>query len=294
MKTQLEHIRHSLAHLLGAAVLDLYPGSKLAIGPAIDDGFYYDIDVNEKISDSDLPTIENKMREVLKTWKMFEEIQEDKDSAQSRYAENPYKNEIIQELAAKGEKITSYKSGNFTDLCRGGHVEDIKDIKADAFKLSRVAGAYWRGSEKNPMLTRIYGYAFESKKDLDAHLAMLEEAKKRDHKILGSQLDLFTFSELVGAGLPLWTPKGTLLRDLLDDFVWQLRKVRGYEKVDIPHVTKKDLYEKSGHWEKFKDELYKIQTREGHLLAMKPMNCPHHTQIYARRQWSYRELPQRY
>jgi len=290
----IEHLRHSLAHLLGAAVLELYPGSKLAIGPAIDDGFYYDIDISEKVSDADLPAIESEMRELLKTWKGFEGQEVSAEEAGKIFKDNPYKKEIITELEEKDEKITLYTSGNFTDLCRGGHVEDIKDIKPDAFKLSRVAGAYWRGNEKNQQLTRIYGLAFETKKELDEYLALQEEAKKRDHKKLGPELDLFTFSELVGAGLPLWTPKGTLLRDLLDNFVWELRKARGYQRVDIPHITKKDLYEKSGHWDKFKDELFKIKTREGHLLAMKPMNCPHHTQIYARKQWSYRELPQRY
>ncbi len=180
------------------------------------------------------------------------------------------------------------------DLCRGGHVENTSEIPADGFTLDKIAGAYWRGDEKNQQLQRIYGLAFESKEALKDYEKMVEEAKKRDHKILGPKLDLFTFSELVGPGLPLWTPKGTTLRNLLDDFVWSLRKQRGYLQVDIPHITKKDLYEKSGHWDKFKDELFKIETREGHLYAMKPMNCPHHTQIYARKQWSYRELPQRY
>jgi threonyl-tRNA synthetase len=173
-------------------------------------------------------------------------------------------------------------------------VENTSEIPADAFRLDKIAGAYWRGDEKNSMLQRIYGLAFASGKELDEYLAMRVEAEKRDHKKLGPQLDLFTFSDLVGPGLPLWTPKGTLVRNLLDDFVWELRKARGYEQVDIPHITKKDLYERSGHWEKFKDDLFKIITREGHEFAMKPMNCPHHTQIYARRQWSYRELPQRY
>jgi threonyl-tRNA synthetase len=290
----LEAVRHSLAHLLGAAVLELYPGSKLAIGPAIDDGFYYDIEVNGKISDDDLERIEFEMRKILKTWKGFEEIKETKDSAKKRYVGNPYKLEIIEELADKGEKITSYTSGKFTDLCRGGHVNDTGEIEPDAFKLTHVAGAYWRGNEKNPQLTRIYGLAFNSKEELKNHLEMIEEAKKRDHKKLGPELDLFVFSDLVGSGLPLWTPKGTLLRNLLDDFVWTLRKNAGYQQVDIPHITKKDLYEKSGHWDKFKDELFKIESREGHQFAMKPMNCPHHTQIYARKLWSYRELPQRY
>ncbi len=294
MKHSLEHLRHSLAHLLGAAVLELYPGSKLAIGPAIDDGFYYDIDFAGKISDNDLPAIENKMREILKTWTKFEGREVSEKEAKKFFKGNPYKEELIAELAERGEKITLYTSGEFTDLCRGGHVASVKDINPEAFKLSHIAGAYWRGDEKNPQLTRIYGLAFATKKELDDHLAMLEEAKKRDHKKLGAELDLFTFSELVGSGLPLFTPKGTLLRDLLDNFVWELRRQYCYQRVDIPHITKKDLYEKSGHWDKFKDELFKITTREGHLFAMKPMNCPHHTQIYARRPHSYRELPQRY
>ncbi|MEK7121121.1 MAG: threonine--tRNA ligase, partial [Patescibacteria group bacterium] len=234
------------------------------------------------------------MRGILKTWKTFEGREVTASEAKEFFHDNPYKKEIIDELADKGEKITLYTSGNFTDLCRGGHVENAKDINSKAFKLSHVAGAYWRGDEKNPQLTRIYGLAFATKDELQKHLTMLEEAKKRDHKKLGVELDLFTFSDLVGSGLPLWTPKGTILRNILDDFVWELRKKNGYMQVDIPHITKKDLYEKSGHWDKFKDELFKITTREGHLFVMKPMNCPHHVQIYARKPWSYRELPQRY
>ena len=294
MEKALEHLRHSLAHLLGAAVLELYPDSKLAIGPSIDDGFYYDIDITDKISDTDLPKIEEKMHELLKTWKTFEGREVAASEAKKIFKDNPYKLELISELEKKGEKITLYTSGHFTDLCRGGHVENVKEIKPNAFKLSRIAGAYWRGDEKNPQLTRIYGLAFATKDELQKHLTMLEEAKKRDHKKLGPELDLFTFSDLVGGGLPLWTPKGTLLRNLLDDFVWELRKKYGYQQVDIPHITKKELYEKSGHWDKFKDELFLIKTREGHEFAMKPMNCPHHTQIYARKPHSYRELPQRY
>ena len=274
--------------------MDLYPGSKLAIGPAIDHGFYYDIDVQGVISDNDLPKIEKKMQEILRTWESFEGREVSALEAKEFFGNNPYKNEIISELAEKGEKITLYTSGDFTDLCRGGHVGSAKEINPKAFKLSRVAGAYWRGDEKNPQLTRIYGLAFATKDELQKYLILQEEAKKRDHKKLGVELDLFTFSDLVGSGLPLWTPKGTLLRDTLDNFVWELRKERGYQRVDIPHITKKDLYEKSGHWNKFKDELFKITTREGHLFAMKPMNCPHHVQIYARKPWSYRELPQRY
>ncbi len=291
----LAHIRHSLAHLLGASVMELYPGSKLTLGPAVDNGFYYDIDINGKIADSDLEKIEAKMRELLPTWSGFEKKVTNEGDARKMFAGNEYKEELINGIVEKGEEITLYTSGSFTDLCRGGHVENPRDeIKSDSFKLERVAGAYWRGDEKNKMLTRIYGLAFENKHDLDTYINQQEEARKRDHKKLGRELDLFTFSDLVGAGLPLWTPKGTLMRDLLDGFVWELRQRVGYERVDIPHITKKELYETSGHWDKFKDDLFRINTREGHEFAMKPMNCPHHTQIFARRQWSYREMPERY
>ena len=287
--SNIEYARHSLAHLLAAAVLELYPETKNTIGPAIENGFYYDFEFQEPISENDLQKIEEKMRELLKGWNSFERKEVTPAEAKRHFAENPYKLELIEEFSKEGKTLSLYTSGGFTDLCRGGHVDDVKkEIKPDAFKLDRIAGAYWRGNEKNKMLTRIYGLAFASKKELDDYLALIEEAKKRDHKKLGPELDLFTFSELVGSGLPLWTPKGTLLRNLLDGYVWELRKAVGYEQVDIPHLTKKDLYERSGHWEKFKDELFRVQTREGHLLAIKPMNCPHHTQIYARRPWSYR------
>jgi len=292
---KLNHLRHSLAHLLAAAVLEMYPGTKNTIGPAIENGFYYDFDFVSPISDKDLPKIEKKMREMLKSWKSFESKEVKQKEALETYKDNLYKIELINEIANKKEKITFYTSGKFTDLCRGGHLENpAKEIKADAFKLDRVAGAYWRGDEKNKMLTRIYGLAFETREELDTYIAQVEEAKKRDHKKLGKELDLFTFSELVGAGLPLWTPNGTLIRDELDSFVWKLRQAVGYKRVDIPHITKKELYETSGHWDKFKDDLFRITTREGHEFAMKPMNCPHHTQIFARRQWSYREMPERY
>jgi threonyl-tRNA synthetase len=292
---KLGNLRHTLAHLLASAVLELYPDTKNTIGPAIDDGFYYDFEFSSPISDKDLPKIEKKMRENLKSWKEFTSEEKSPEEAKEYFSSNPYKVELIEEIKQKGEKITFYTCGKFTDLCRGGHSENPKEeISADSFKLDRVAGAYWRGDEKNKMLTRIYGLAFSNKEELDAHLTQREEARKRDHKKLGKDLDLFTFSELVGAGLPLFTPKGTKVRDLLDGFVWELRQKVGYERVDIPHITKKELYETSGHWDKFKDDLFRINTREEHEFAMKPMNCPHHTQIYNRRQWSYKELPQRY
>lgn len=291
----LAHIRHSLAHLLAAAVIKLYPKTKRTIGPAIDNGFYYDFEFSEPITEKDLPKIEKEMKKLLKTWSTFERREISSAEAKEIFKDNPYKLELIEEFSGEGQTLTMYKSSEyFEDLCRGGHAEDMSTIDPESFKLAKVAGAYWRGDEKNKMLTRIYGYAFESKEELEKYLLMLEEAEKRDHKILGPKLDLFVFSELVGAGLPLWTPKGTLLRTLLDDFVWKLRKAAGYMKVEIPHVTKKDLYETSGHWDKFKDELMRVKTREGHEFAMKPMNCPHHTQIFGRKSWSYRELPQRY
>ncbi|MFA6585783.1 MAG: threonine--tRNA ligase [Candidatus Paceibacterota bacterium] len=292
---KLHNLRHSLAHLLAAAVLEMYPDTKNTIGPSIEDGFYYDFEFKEPISDKDLPKIEKKMKEILKSWKQFEGIEKTEKEAKEYFSKNEYKLELIDEITGKGEKITFYTCGAFTDLCRGGHLENpSKEISSDCFKLDRVAGAYWRGNEKNKMLTRIYGLAFENKEELEKYINQREEAKKRDHKKIGKDLDLFTFSELVGSGLPLWTPKGTLIRNLLDDYVWELRKQYGYMKVEIPHITKKDLYITSGHWDKFKDELFRITTREGHEFAMKPMNCPHHTQIYARKAWSYQELPQRY
>lgn len=293
-RENLDELRHSAAHLLAAAVLELYPGAKLAIGPAIETGFYYDIDFGDvKLSDADLPAIEAKMRELVVGWQQFQRQEVSVDEALEKFGDNPYKRELIEELAAAGETIYFYTSGEFVDLCRGGHVEQpAKELQH--FKLLNVAGAYWRGDEKNAMLTRIYGTAFFGQQELDEFVLAREQAKERDHRKLGQELDLFTFSDLVGGGLPLWTPKGTVLRNILDDYIWQLRRERGYQKVAIPHITKRDLYETSGHWSKFGDDLFKIITREGHEFAMKPMNCPHHTQIYAHLPRSYRDLPQRY
>lgn len=288
-------LRHSLAHLLAAAVLKKFPKAKLGIGPVIENGFYYDFKLPRPLTPEELKEIEKTMREYVKmnlpmTGKKITPL-----VAKRMFKDQPFKLDLIKDFSKDKKPLTAYSTGTiFTDLCKGGHVKNTKEINPDAFVLDKIAGAYWKGDEKNPQLTRIYGIAFETKDELQKHLTMLEEAKKRDHKKLGPELDLFTFSDLVGPGLPLWTPKGTLLRDTLDNFVWELRKRYHYQKVEIPHITKKDLYEKSGHWDKFKDELFRVKTREGHEFAMKPMNCPHHTQIYARKQWSYRELPQRY
>lgn len=294
-RDNLDTLCHSCAHLLAAAVEELWPHAKRTIGPPIENGFYYDFDFSAGSgpAESDLPKIEKHMKKMLPAWKEFSRREVGEDEARALFAGNEYKQELIDEIIKKGEKITLYTSGSFTDLCRGGHAEEPNQTLKH-FKLLSLAGAYWRGDEKNPMLTRIYGTCFPEKEALDAHLLMLAEAKKRDHRKLGKELDLFVFSDLVGPGLPLWTPKGTLLRNLLDEFVWSLRQARGYERVEIPHITKKELYETSGHWAKFSEELFRITTREGHEFAMKPMNCPHHTQIYARRAWSYRDMPQRY
>ncbi len=295
MEEKLQNKRHTLAHLLAASVLELYPDVKLTLGPAIDNGFYYDMEFSTPLSEDELIKIENKMKELLPKWTEFTHEEKTKEEAEQYFVQNPYKLELIKEIAEKGEKITFYTCGGFTDLCRGGHSEHpAEEIAPDSFNLDRVAGAYWRGDEKNKMLTRIYGLAFENKTELDAFIHQREEARKRDHKKLGKELGLFVFSELVGSGLPLWTPKGTVMRELLNDYVWNLRKVRGYQKVCIPHITKKELYETSGHWAKYADDLFKIVTREEHLFAMKPMNCPHHTQIFDSEPRSYRDMPQRY
>jgi threonyl-tRNA synthetase len=292
---KLYKIRHSLAHLLAAAVTELYPDTKVTLGPPVDNGFYYDMEFLNPISNKDLPKIEKRMKRLLTTWKSFEEEVVTPDKARECFSGNPYKLELIDEIEKTGDTITLYTSGNFTDLCRGGHVENPQqEIKPDTFKLDKVAGAYWRGDEKNTMLTRIYGFAFETKEELEKHLEMLEMAKERDHRKLGKELDLFTFSELVGPGLPLFTPKGTLFRDLIIEKIQNIQKDFGYQKVTIPHITKKDLYETSGHWDKFGDDLFKVKGSGDTEFVMKPMNCPHHTQIFASQMRSYKDLPLRY
>lgn len=295
---QLNNLRHTLAHLLAQAVLGMHPDAKLTIGPTTEDGFYYDFD-NVTIREEDLPVLEKSMREIAsRNVEMRHEmwpIEKARDYFDKQGA--TYKLELIDELAASGETEVgiAFTGEEFTDLCRGGHIKNTKDIPLDAFKLSRVAGAYWRGDESKPMLTRVYGIAFETKKELEEYEAKIEEAKNRDHRKLGAELDLFAFSDLVGAGLPLWTPRGTALRDALLDFLWELSKKRGYQKVAIPHITKLDLYETSGHADKFRDEFFYVHgAQSGQDFVMKPMNCPHHTQIYASRGRSYRDLPLRY
>jgi threonyl-tRNA synthetase len=287
--------RHTLAHLLAAATIEHYPDTKLTLGPAIDTGFYYDMEFSKSLTDADLPKIEKSMKKLLQKWTEFSHREVTVDEARQIFAGNPYKLELIEEISAKGEPITLYICAGFEDLCRGGHSENpAREIDVESFKLDKVAGAYWRGDEKNKMLTRIYGLAFENNTELEAHVQMVADAKERDHRKLGKELDLFTFSDLVGAGLPLFTPKGTILRDLIVDKIQGLQKKIGYQKVTIPHITKKELYETSGHWEKFGDELFKVKGSGDTEFVMKPMNCPHHTQIYASKPRSYKDLPIRY
>ncbi len=291
-----EAMRHTLSHVLAAAVKELYPDAKFGIGPAIDNGFYYDIDFGDtKVSDTDLAKIEKKMRGIIARKLKMTKREATKSEALDWARDNKqdYKIELIEELPEK-ETITFYDMGDlFTDLCKGPHVKDLSET--GPFKLIRVAGAYWRGDEKRPMLTRIYGVAFDTEDELNKYLEQQEEAKKRDHRKLGKELDLFCFSDLVGAGLPLFTPRGTELRELMANYSLSLRGREGFKKVWTPHITKTDLYKASGHYAKFGDELFMVHSQvSGEDFAMKPMNCPHHAQIFASRPRTYRDMPVRY
>lgn len=287
-------LRHTSEHVLNQAIEELWPGKIVrAIGPAIAEGFYNDSRWEIAPSEEDFEKIEAKMQEIIDANLPITRKDVTENEAREMFKENAFKQELITEFVKTGESLTVYYTGDvFVDLCKGPHIDSTGEIKA--FKVLNIAGAYWRGDEKNEMLTRVYGTAFFSKEELEKFLWQKEEAKKRDHRKLGQQLDLFTFSELVGPGLPMWTPKGTILRDLLDQYVWELRKAKGYQKVTVPHITKKALYETSGHWTKYAEDLFKLQTRDGEEMALKPMNCPHHTQIFAHKPRSYRDMPQRY
>jgi threonyl-tRNA synthetase len=298
---QLYKIRHSAAHALAQAVQEKYPNVKMGVGPATDDGFYYDFDLGgESFSPEDLKAFEKRMKMIIKEDQQLvhTEVPADDMIAWLEQSAQPYKVELATEFKNEGNatlgksEMIGKKGGvKFTDLCGRPHVESTKEI--GAIKLLSIAGAYWRGDEKNAMLQRIYGTAFATQEELDAYLHMLDEAKKRDHRKLGKELDLFTFSDLVGSGLPLFTPKGTLLRELVQGKIRSIEAKYGYEYVTIPHITKKELYETSGHWDKYKDSLFHVRGVDSEFV-MKPMNCPHHTQIFASRQRSYRDLPQRY
>ena len=296
-------MRHTLSHVLAAALVEMYPGVQFGVGPATATGFYYDIDLSEvkdaegnvmKITDTDLPKIQKKMYSIIN--KKFELVYSEKSReealAWAKENHQKYKVELIEDLP-ESETISFYQLGDFVDLCKGPHVENTG--KVGAFKLIKVAGAYWRGDEKREMLTRIYGVAFETEEELKEYLQRLEEAKARDHRKLGKELDLFSFSELVGAGLPLFSPRGTVLRDVLTNYSLSLRARYGFERVWTPHITKLDLYKASGHYAKFGAELFLVHSQvNGEEFALKPMNCPHHAQIFASRPRTYKEMPVRY
>ncbi|MEC5174555.1 MULTISPECIES: threonine--tRNA ligase [Chryseobacterium] len=284
---------HSSAHLLAQAILEFYPNAKLTIGPAIESGFYYDVDFgDESLSEKDFEKIEKKVLENAKKGSTFSLYPVSKEEALKVYADNPYKVELISNL--NDGEITFVTHDDFTDLCRGGHIPNTNIVKA--VKILNAAGAYWRGNEKNPQLTRVYGISFPKQKELTEYLERLEEAKRRDHRKLGKELGIFAFSEKVGAGLPLWLPKGTALRRKLENFLSAAQKKGGYEFVMSPHIGAKELYVTSGHWDKYgADSFQPIKTpNEGEEFMLKPMNCPHHCEIYKTSQWSYRDLPKRY
>ncbi len=314
---QLHKIRHSLAHIMALAVQKIKPEASFGVGPAIDNGFYYDFLVDENFTESELKSVEKEMRSIINQKLPFEQENWPIDEA-IKYFESKnqkFKVELLNDLKTKGttavadagdedlakgsegevKEVSIYKTGDFVDLCRGPHVENTSEIQADSFKLNRTSGVYWRGKEENPQMQRVSGLAFETKERLNEYLQMLVEAEKRDHRKLGQELDLFVFSDMVGVGLPLFTPRGTILREMLNDFSQSLRLRNGFEKVWIPHITKTELYEKSGHWDKFGDELFLVKSQESSdEFALKPMNCPHHQQIYASKPRSYRDLPIKY
>ncbi|HEX8965401.1 MAG TPA: threonine--tRNA ligase [Patescibacteria group bacterium] len=299
----LQSARHSAAHLFAAAILELWPNTKIAIGPAIENGFYYDADYgSEKISEEDFSKIEQKMHELVKSWSGFEKKEVSEQEAREIYKNNPYKLELIEEIVKKGEPITLYTSGNFTDLCRGGHSENPKeDLKY--FKLLKIAGAYWRGSEKNPMLTRIYGTLFFSKEELEAYLHQLEEAEKRDHKKLGREQELFIFVDSA-PGMPYWLPNGMIIFNELLSFSREVHKKFGYQEIMTPILNKKELYETSGHWQHYREDMFispmsflrddSENIYEGtEVFGIKPMNCPNAMTVFSLKTRSYRSLPMR-
>jgi threonyl-tRNA synthetase len=286
---RLYHMRHSAAHVMAEAVLELFPGTKFAIGPPIEHGFYYDFDLPRPLTPEDLGEIENRMIRSVDANHPFVRSQVDKDEARRFFADQPYKLELIEGI--EGEQVTLYEHGPFTDLCDGPHVDRTGQV--GAFKLTNVAGAYWRGDEHNPMLQRIYGALFETPQELEKHLERIEEAQRRDHRRLGRELELFATHELVGAGLPLWLPKGATVRRLLEEFITEEERRDGYMHVYTPHLGKKELYEKSGHWAHFKDDMFPPMKPEEEEMVLRPMNCPHHILIYGSTLHSYRDLPVR-
>ncbi|MBV9349766.1 MAG: threonine--tRNA ligase [Patescibacteria group bacterium] len=293
METKLEHKRHTLAHLLAAAVMNLWPDTKRTIGPAIEDGFYFDFEFSKPISEKDFPAIEKEMRRLLPSWTSFTRSELSAEEAKKEYPDNPYKHELIEEFTKDGEKVSFYKSGDYWDLCRGGHAENpAKEIQSDSWKLDRIAGAYWRGNEKNPMLTRIYGLAFDTKKELDAYIEKRQEAMARDHKVLGPKYGLFMFHH-TAPGMPYWLPKGVTIYNELINFWREEHAKRGYQEIVSPLLNKKELYEKSGHYEHYWPDMFKIQTEENEEYGLKAMNCPNAMVVFGSTGRSYRDLPLR-
>jgi len=289
----LDKARHSLAHLLASAVLELYPDTLVTLGPAIDTGFYYDFEFKSPISEKEFEKIEQVMRKHAKSWKGFEKTDISFEEAKKLFAGNPYKLEMIEEINGRGEQITLHKSGSFVDLCRGGHVDDMSLVPMDSWKLDRVAGAYWRGDEKNKMLTRIYGLAFETKKELDAYIVQREEAEKRDHREVGKKLGLFTFDEEIGKGLPIWLPKGNIIKEELENWAKDTEKKWGYQRVTTPIITKENLFYTSGHLPLYKESMYAPISIEDENYYIKPMNCPFHHKVFSSSPRTYKELPLR-
>jgi len=293
----IEHIRHTLAHLTAQAVRELFPGAKNAIGPTVDNGWYQDFDLGEvKLSDADLPKIQSKLEENLKKWTEFSKKEVTTDEALKEFSWNEYKTELINDFSKEAKTLTFYTCGGFLDLCKGGHTDNPNnDIAIGSFKLDKIAGAYWKGDANNKMLTRIYGLAFETKEELEKYVWQQEEAKKRDHRILGKQLKLYTISELVGSGLPLFQKNGNTLRRMLTDYLWDLHKEHDYEWVWTPHMAKEALYETSGHAGQYMEDMFSVwggTSKE--KFYVKPMNCPHHMQLFADNSFSYRDMPVRY
>lgn len=289
-KDKLAVIRHSTAHVMAQAVLKLFPGSKIAIGPAIENGFYYDFELTRPITQDDIPEIEKEMRRIISGDHLFERNAVSRDEAAVLFAEQPYKLELLQDLPAD-EEVTVYRQDNFVDLCRGPHVESTKELNAQAFKLMRVAGAYWRGDEKRPMLTRIYGTAWEKPAELKAYLDMLAEAERRDHRKLGKELDLFHIDD-ENPGQVFWHPNGWTMYRILEDYVRSKIKEDGYVEVRTPFIMPQTLWERSGHWAKYKEYMF-ITESEKRIFAIKPMNCPGHIEIFKQRLRSYKDLPLR-
>jgi len=288
----IQRMRHSAAHVMAEAVQELFPGARFAIGPAIEDGFYYDMELPRPVTPEDLPAIEECMRASIAANHPFVHSEWPRKKALKYFKEHdqPYKIELIENLP--GETVGIEEQGPFLDLCRGQHVANTGEI--GPFKLMRVAGAYWRGDEKRPMLQRIYGTAWFTQEDLDAYLERLEEAKRRDHRKLGKDLDLFMISEDVGAGLPLWLPRGATVRRLLEEYILDVERRQGYQHVYTPNLAKLDLYKTSGHWEHYHESMYPpMEMESGEELVLRPMNCPHHIQIYRQKMRSYRDLPVR-